>query len=66
VKKEGPSLDLPIAVGLLRATNFIKGDRHRDYLIAGELALDGRVRRINGGSARPADGLQARTPRRSG
>lgn len=49
VKKEGPSLDLPIAVGLLRTTGFIKGDKHREYLIAGELALDGRVRKIKGG-----------------
>jgi len=48
VKKEGPSLDLPIAIGLLRATNFITGDRHKDFLIAGELALDGRLRRIKG------------------
>jgi magnesium chelatase family protein len=48
VKKEGPSLDLPIAIGLLRATNFIAGDRHRQFLIAGELALDGRLRRIKG------------------
>ena len=49
VKKEGPALDLAIAIGQLRATNFIKGDRHHDYLIAGELALDGRVRKIKGG-----------------
>jgi magnesium chelatase family protein len=48
VKKEGPSLDLPIAIGLLRATNFITGDRHKEFLIAGELALDGRLRRIKG------------------
>ena len=48
VKKDGPSLDLPIAVGLLRGTNFLKDDAHRDYLIAGELALDGRVRPIKG------------------
>jgi magnesium chelatase family protein len=48
VKKEGPSLDLPMAIGLLRATQFIKGDRHQDFLIAGELALDGRVRKIKG------------------
>ena len=48
VKKEGPSLDLPIAVGLLRATGSVADDRHRDYLIGGELALDGRVRRIRG------------------
>ncbi len=48
VKKEAPSLDLPIAVGMLRATNSIQSERHRDYLIAGELALDGRVRKIRG------------------
>lgn len=48
VKKEGPSLDLPIAIGLLRATNSIQTDKHKDYLIAGELALDGRLRKIKG------------------
>ena len=48
VKKEGPSLDLPIAVGLLRATNSIQTDRHREFLLAGELALDGRLRRVKG------------------
>ncbi len=48
VKKEGPSLDLPIAIGLLRATQAIRDDKHRDFLIAGELALDGRLRRIKG------------------
>jgi magnesium chelatase family protein len=48
VKKEGPALDLPIAIGLLRGTNSIQTDRHKDFLIAGELALDGRIRRIKG------------------
>jgi magnesium chelatase family protein len=48
VRKEGPSLDLPIAIGLLRGTGGIAGDKHKDYLIAGELALDGRVRKIKG------------------
>lgn len=48
VKKEGPSLDLPIAIGLLRASKIIETDRHQEYLIAGELALDGRVRKIKG------------------
>jgi magnesium chelatase family protein len=48
VKKEGPSLDLPMAIGLLRASNFIQNDRHNDFLIAGELALDGRLRKIKG------------------
>jgi magnesium chelatase family protein len=48
VRKEGPSLDLPIAIGLLRATSGISGETHKHYLIAGELALDGRVRKIKG------------------
>ena len=48
VKKEGPSLDLPMAIGVLRGTNFIQTDRHKDFLIAGELALDGRLRKIKG------------------
>jgi magnesium chelatase family protein len=49
VKKEATALDLPIAVGILRATNCINTDQHRKFLIAGELALDGRVRKIKGG-----------------
>ncbi|MFT3788396.1 MAG: magnesium chelatase domain-containing protein [Tepidisphaeraceae bacterium] len=48
VKKEGPSLDLPIAIGLLRASKFITTDTHKKYLLAGELALDGRIRKIKG------------------
>jgi magnesium chelatase family protein len=48
VKKEGPALDLPIAVGLLRGTNSIQTHRHKDFLIAGELALDGRIRAVKG------------------
>lgn len=49
VKKEGPSLDLAIAIGILRATGVITGDSHKKYLLAGELALDGRLRKIKGG-----------------
>src|SRR6187401_3297429 len=37
-----------MAIGVLRGTNFIKTDRHKSFLIAGELALDGRVRKIKG------------------
>ena len=48
VKKDGPALDLPIAIGLLRSTAGLSGDKHKHYLIAGELALDGRVRKIKG------------------
>jgi magnesium chelatase family protein len=37
-----------MAVGLLRGTKFVQTDRHKEYLVAGELALDGRVRKIKG------------------
>ena len=49
VKKEGPALDLPMAIGVLRGTKFIQTDLHKKLLIAGELALDGSVRKIKGG-----------------
>src|SRR5208282_6334010 len=39
---------LPMAIGLLRGVNCITTDRHKDFLIAGELALDGRIRKIKG------------------
>ncbi len=49
VKKEGPAFDLPIALGMIFADGEGTPDRVREYLIAGELALDGRVRPIKGG-----------------
>ncbi|QDU71689.1 YifB family Mg chelatase-like AAA ATPase [Mucisphaera calidilacus] len=48
IRKEGPAYDLPIALGLLLAGGVIQTDRHRRLMVAGELALDGRVRRVSG------------------
>lgn len=48
IRKEGPVYDLPIAVGLLLANQTINTRRHKKMLIAGELALDGRLRPIKG------------------
>src|SRR5690606_9471751 len=48
VRKEGPLYDLPIAVGLLLAEQVIQTQKHRSLLFAGELALDGRLRPVNG------------------
>jgi len=48
VKKEGPSFDLPIALGMLAATDAIPIDCVRDYCVVGELALSGEVRRVRG------------------
>ncbi len=48
IKKDGSSLELPIALGILHANKVIQGDRHKSFLVAGELALDGSVRPIKG------------------
>lgn len=45
--KEGPSYDLPIAVGILIASGQIDADIS-DSLFMGELSLDGRLRHTNG------------------
>jgi magnesium chelatase family protein len=47
-RKEGSAFDLPIALGLLAAWGTLKPDRLRDYLVLGELALDGRIKGIKG------------------
>lgn len=48
VKKEGPSFDLPIAVGILAVSEQISADRLGEFAILGELALSGAVRPVNG------------------
>ena len=48
LRKEGSALDLPIAIGMLTASGQLDGGRIAEYLIAGELALDGGIRPIAG------------------
>jgi len=48
IRKEGPALDLPIAVGMLFAADGTSPEKLRQFVIAGELALDGRTRPIKG------------------
>lgn len=48
LKKEGPAFDLPIALGMLLADDQVRAEPLADCLVAGELALDGRVRPIKG------------------
>jgi magnesium chelatase family protein len=48
IKKEGPSFDLPIAVGILVASDQLSGDILKDTVIVGELSLDGSVRSVSG------------------
>ena len=57
-KKEGSLFDLPIAVGILVASGQVFTSTYKDYVILGELSLDGVLRPINGLIAILISGLQ--------
>ena len=48
LKKAGPSFDLPIALGLLASIGTINRDRLAEWMVIGELGLDGEVRPVRG------------------
>jgi len=48
IRKEGSSYDLPIALGILASTKQIEATKLGDYIIMGELSLDGSLRPIKG------------------
>ncbi|MBI5775158.1 MAG: YifB family Mg chelatase-like AAA ATPase [Verrucomicrobia bacterium] len=48
VKKEGPSFDLPIAVGMLAASEQFETEQLDNFVMVGELALTGAVRSVRG------------------
>ena len=48
IRKEGAAYDLPIALGILAASRQLKADYLSDYLIMGELSLDGTLKPIHG------------------
>ena len=48
IKKEGPSFDLPIALGMLAAKGEIDKEALDGVCVIGELALSGKVRRVRG------------------
>ncbi|WP_417213533.1 YifB family Mg chelatase-like AAA ATPase [Bizionia sp.] len=48
LRKEGSAYDLTLAMGILAATNQIKADDLEDYVIMGELSLDGTLQPIKG------------------
>ena len=48
LKKEGSSYDLPIAIGILSASGQILQGLFKNYIIMGELSLDGKLRPIKG------------------
>src|SRR6476646_8650125 len=48
LRKEGPSFDLPISVGILAASEQVRADLLGDYLFLGEVSLDGSLRPVAG------------------
>ena len=48
IKKEGTGFDLPIALGILTATQIISQNIISKYLVLGELSLDGRIKPVKG------------------
>jgi len=48
LRKEGSAYDLTLAIGILAASNQIKSEKIGDYLIMGELSLDGGLQPIKG------------------
>lgn len=48
IRKEGSGYDLPLAIGILAAHNKIACDLLEQYMMVGELGLDGRLKPVNG------------------
>ncbi len=48
IRKEGPSFDLPIALGILAATGQVAPGFIEDCVVVGELSLDGSVKSVSG------------------
>jgi magnesium chelatase family protein len=48
IRKEGAAFDLPISIGILAATGIVKNAHLKDYLLLGELSLDGGVKPVRG------------------
>ncbi|MCL0066339.1 YifB family Mg chelatase-like AAA ATPase [Thermodesulfovibrionales bacterium] len=48
LKKEGSSLDLPIAIGIIASEGIMPLNSMTDYMLVGELSLDGRLKPLRG------------------
>jgi magnesium chelatase family protein len=48
LRKEGSAYDVPIAIGILAASEQIKNDKLSDYVIMGEISLDGTIHPVKG------------------
>ena len=48
IKKEGSLLDLPIAIGILAEIGIIRKNSFLDYIVVGELSLNGNIKAVDG------------------
>src|SRR3979411_1911777 len=48
IKKEGPSFDLPIALGMIAVSEELNTSAFEKFIFVGELALDGSIRPVKG------------------
>ena len=48
IKKEGSHFDLPIAVGILAASQQLSGEMPGNFYLVGELSLEGTLRKVPG------------------
>jgi magnesium chelatase family protein len=48
IKKEGAAYDLPISIGILAATGAVQKTKLQEYILVGELSLDGSLNAIRG------------------
>ncbi len=48
IRKEGSAYDLPLAVGILAASSQLSGEKLKEFVLMGELSLDGDLQRVRG------------------
>ena len=48
IRKEGSGYDLPLAIAILAANNKIQADLLKDFMMVGELGLDGKIQPVRG------------------
>src|SRR5437588_7591974 len=63
LRKDAGGFDLPIALGMLVATNQLLPEQLRDYATVGELALDGSVRSVKGALSMAMTAMKQGLPR---
>ncbi len=68
IRKEGSAFDLPIAMGMLAAANVVDPEKLNEYILLGELALDGTLRPVRGALnvALHAKKMKAKMPKLKG